>query len=500
MMTPPPISLPGKVKDKRSNYKNKKMMIKSEILPTIVLTAASPTLSPNILNEIEVEHFDNDEILEKNSFMEVKKESKKDFYKIDNLVSNFGSPTHVPSNLLNFKVDNGINHIMPVKQRSSMKRLIFTLPKRNPFKTNVPNKKFMNSGEIPRIESMPESLAQEILYSQRQKVNSVPFQKNMHKQSSNLLQNFTDDELNSQIIKREKERLRKIMNEDIESTGVSKKKKIISKKMIQFADKQESPTKKVPRKDTPKSLFYNKTSIERPDSPVKKIKDDTVSSSSSDNDESEPEKLSRARPSMTSKDIPRLEIPDNQMARYSMKRDRINSSDGVPSFEEFQSRGRSTTVKDPKGRSRSIMPDYQKFGDLKNCKSGSIFLNTPQDLLSHRQETESVKSNDSNIFKRGMSMLRKRRKSNLFELSSKASVIESEHGETQINQYTIMNTIGKGSFSVIRRAYDTQDKQIYAMKIINVKKMKRTLLAAGKTGEDALETEISILKKVSPKY
>jgi serine/threonine protein kinase len=49
-------------------------------------------------------------------------------------------------------------------------------------------------------------------------------------------------------------------------------------------------------------------------------------------------------------------------------------------------------------------------------------------------------------------------------------------------------------------AYHLKEKKYYAMKIINIKKMKRTLTSRNTTGIDSLEQEIEIMKKIQTKY
>ncbi len=48
---------------------------------------------------------------------------------------------------------------------------------------------------------------------------------------------------------------------------------------------------------------------------------------------------------------------------------------------------------------------------------------------------------------------------------------------------------------IIRLAYHIEKKKYFAMKIINVTKMKRTMMSKSTTGVDLLENEIDIMKK-----
>ncbi|ESN96086.1 hypothetical protein HELRODRAFT_67876 [Helobdella robusta] len=53
------------------------------------------------------------------------------------------------------------------------------------------------------------------------------------------------------------------------------------------------------------------------------------------------------------------------------------------------------------------------------------------------------------------------------------SIVESEDGWTLLNQYKLKDEIGKGSYGVVKLAYNEQDDTHYAMKILSKKKLRK---------------------------
>ncbi|XP_001627621.2 calcium/calmodulin-dependent protein kinase kinase 1 isoform X2 [Nematostella vectensis] len=85
--------------------------------------------------------------------------------------------------------------------------------------------------------------------------------------------------------------------------------------------------------------------------------------------------------------------------------------------------------------------------------------------------------------------------------SQSVSIKETENF-TQLNQYKLMDEIGKGSYGVVRLCYSDFDQSSYAMKIISKKRImkKAGLRRPGDRGKNPglenLQREIAILKKV----
>ncbi|CAD8105046.1 unnamed protein product [Paramecium primaurelia] len=70
----------------------------------------------------------------------------------------------------------------------------------------------------------------------------------------------------------------------------------------------------------------------------------------------------------------------------------------------------------------------------------------------------------------------------------------TEDGQVKINQYTILQELGKGSFGKVKLAKDNNRK--YAVKICDRKKLKLKLLSSKMDAYSLLDKEIAIMKKV----
>lgn len=85
--------------------------------------------------------------------------------------------------------------------------------------------------------------------------------------------------------------------------------------------------------------------------------------------------------------------------------------------------------------------------------------------------------------------------------SRSVSICETENF-LQLNQYRLMDEIGKGSYGVVRLCYSDFDQTNYAMKIISKKRvmrkagLRRPSDKGKNTGLENLQREIAILKKV----
>ncbi|XP_071647307.1 calcium/calmodulin-dependent protein kinase kinase isoform X1 [Temnothorax longispinosus] len=82
--------------------------------------------------------------------------------------------------------------------------------------------------------------------------------------------------------------------------------------------------------------------------------------------------------------------------------------------------------------------------------------------------------------------------------------VDSQHDGQQLNQYKVLNEIGKGSFGVVKKVFNEEDGTYYAMKIVSKRKlMKKTgifgRIPPRRAGADPLAKvykEIAILKKL----
>ena len=58
----------------------------------------------------------------------------------------------------------------------------------------------------------------------------------------------------------------------------------------------------------------------------------------------------------------------------------------------------------------------------------------------------------------------------------------------------MIQTLGEGAFGKVKLAADIQTKVMYAIKILNRKKLKSMKISCGKTGYDLVLTELAILQ------
>lgn len=77
------------------------------------------------------------------------------------------------------------------------------------------------------------------------------------------------------------------------------------------------------------------------------------------------------------------------------------------------------------------------------------------------------------------------------------SVSYNDEGEKNLNQYTIKWEIGVGAFGKVKFATNNNDGKNYAIKVQNMKKLKRKLLMSGNNSGELLKKEIAIMKKIN---
>jgi serine/threonine protein kinase len=53
-----------------------------------------------------------------------------------------------------------------------------------------------------------------------------------------------------------------------------------------------------------------------------------------------------------------------------------------------------------------------------------------------------------------------------------------------INQYRILNELGHGTFGKVKLAIDTKTKEMYAIKIMSKKRLKKDTITKGKSAYD----------------
>lgn len=65
-------------------------------------------------------------------------------------------------------------------------------------------------------------------------------------------------------------------------------------------------------------------------------------------------------------------------------------------------------------------------------------------------------------------------------ISKPGTVIDDPDGDGTwkiINQYVILKTLGSGSYAEVKLCYDKENKTKYAMKIVNLSRMRRVMVS-----------------------
>ncbi|KAM3139239.1 hypothetical protein pb186bvf_008649 [Paramecium bursaria] len=73
---------------------------------------------------------------------------------------------------------------------------------------------------------------------------------------------------------------------------------------------------------------------------------------------------------------------------------------------------------------------------------------------------------------------------------------KDESGRKKLNNYIILQELGRGGFGKVKLVYDQQDSTYYAMKIADKGRLKKKLLTKETSAFSLLEQEIAILKKI----
>lgn len=81
--------------------------------------------------------------------------------------------------------------------------------------------------------------------------------------------------------------------------------------------------------------------------------------------------------------------------------------------------------------------------------------------------------------------------------------VDNRQGALQLNQYRLLDTIGQGSYGIVKLTYNEEDEQHYAMKILSKKKLMKKAgifgrMAPSRIGSplDKVYREIALLKKL----
>jgi serine/threonine protein kinase len=78
----------------------------------------------------------------------------------------------------------------------------------------------------------------------------------------------------------------------------------------------------------------------------------------------------------------------------------------------------------------------------------------------------------------------KRRQTSAMSTSEISITKGKEKGFGMVNQYRILSTLGEGAFGKVKLAIDTKTNSMYAIKIMNKKRLKLITMTQGKTAYD----------------
>ena len=73
---------------------------------------------------------------------------------------------------------------------------------------------------------------------------------------------------------------------------------------------------------------------------------------------------------------------------------------------------------------------------------------------------------------------------------------KDKDGNKKINQYIVLEELGRGAFAKVKLCVNTEDNKRYAMKIMDKKKLKKKFMGIGKSAYTNVEHEIAILTKL----
>jgi len=110
---------------------------------------------------------------------------------------------------------------------------------------------------------------------------------------------------------------------------------------------------------------------------------------------------------------------------------------------------------------------------------------------------EMKKANSTPFIGGETNLDRKKRNSIQIIETSRLDKSINENGFKTINQYTILNELGRGSFAKVQLGviWDDEDYKEYAIKVANKKKLKRKLFTKQKNAFTQIQAEIAMLKK-----
>ncbi|CAF0740912.1 unnamed protein product [Brachionus calyciflorus] len=152
----------------------------------------------------------------------------------------------------------------------------------------------------------------------------------------------------------------------------------------------------------------------------------------------------------------------------------------------IQSTRKQITIKPLKISNQSVLPIHKE--PLRYNRSSMLATNSSNSIsFDSLNKSRSINTYFNNLhlktsmFKRDKLSSKEINKQQLIPVETKESnslsLSEDPDGYIQLNQYKLKDEIGKGSYGIVKLAYNKEDNRNYAMKMISKKKlMKRTSL------------------------
>ena len=75
-------------------------------------------------------------------------------------------------------------------------------------------------------------------------------------------------------------------------------------------------------------------------------------------------------------------------------------------------------------------------------------------------------------------------------------ISSKDRGVTRINQYQMIERIGKGKFAKVKLCVDVNTNQYYAAKIIDKVKLQRKVISKTSNAFESVKSEMAIMKKI----
>lgn len=125
-----------------------------------------------------------------------------------------------------------------------------------------------------------------------------------------------------------------------------------------------------------------------------------------------------------------------------------------------------------------------------NCVSGDSTKNeTPDDIKVVKRGGLHLKSLDVSSRSTG----------NITYETEQVTEYTDDHGKARVNQYVMMEVLGKGSYGVVKRVLNTRDDKYYAMKIFSKKNLQKRTLGRRTSITNQLASvlkEVAVMKKL----